>query len=186
MITHGLSRGSGREVGSGPSMTRGAASTVSRHALRAPVPPASATASTATGSSSGATMRAFRTRGPCGCASTCSRHGSSGPRNGAGVANAPAPAISRPYVRVTLSGTPDPSDWRQNPKFAFQCRSITGRFPQNGLEGSAPRPPSSQPLRVQSPTEAPSTVGHFTLSGSEALPRTLAQASRVVRQGPVL
>ncbi|MYE15412.1 MAG: hypothetical protein F4Y07_02925 [Gemmatimonadetes bacterium] len=112
MITHGPSGGSRRGVGSHPGCNQGAASTVSRHARRAPVPPPSATASTATGSSSGATMRAFRMRGPCGCASTSSCHVSSGSRKGAGTPSAPAAAISRPNARVTSSGIPERSVWR--------------------------------------------------------------------------
>ena len=93
IITHGLSEGSRKPPGSHPSMSQWAAATVSRHARRGPPPPPSATASSAMGCSSGATMRAFRTRGPCGCASTSSRHGSSGPRSGAGVASPPAAAM---------------------------------------------------------------------------------------------
>ena len=112
IITHGPSGGSRKSPGSHPSMSHGAAAAVSRHARRWPAPPPSATASTAMGTSSGATMRACRTRGPCGCASTSNRHGSSGPRNGTGVANAPAAAISRPYARVTSSAIPERSDWR--------------------------------------------------------------------------
>ena len=97
MMTHGPS---GRWWRKSPvshrSINQWAAAIVSRHARCGPTPPPSATANSAMGCSSGATMCAFRTRGPCGCASTCSRQGSSGSRNGAGVASAPATATSRP------------------------------------------------------------------------------------------
>ena len=175
VVTQGPSGGLRKSPGSHPSMTQGAAATVSRHARRGPVPLPSATASTATGSPSGAAMRACRTRGPCGCASACSRHGSSGPRSGAGVANAPAAAISRPYARVTWSTTSERVDRHHCPVFAVQCSSPTARFPRNCTMGRLPpchrqgqfwiRPPAAAPSTVEGIPHRPASAGEFSTAG---------------------
>ncbi len=137
MITHGPSgRWSRKPLGSHSSINHGAAATVSRHARGGPTPPPSATASTATGSSSGATMRARRTRGPCGCASTCSRHGSSGPRKWRG-GREPTRRRDQPSVCARHAvGIPGAIRLTVVPGVrvpVFKPHSI--RFPQNGVKG---------------------------------------------------
>lgn len=79
---------------------------------------------------------ACRTRGLCGCASTCSRHVSSGPHDGARVTSAPAAAIRRPYARVTSSVIPsDPTDGSTScSRSSVRATSVDS----NGLKGWLP------------------------------------------------
>ena len=127
-------------------------------------PPPSATPSIATGCPSGATIRACRTRGPCGCASTSSRHGSSRPAKARGSRTHPPPLAVVRRVRVPVfephGFTPSgsrlcPVSWTKCPR---RCQPPEPRrFPKvsSAVPASDQPPPATPPSPLSGPLQRP-------------------------------